>query len=176
MSARQQRDWAASLGTAARPARLPTAAEVDAIWHSACVQVPPVPRDVASAPLTELDVDVTQTLSARGEVTDRIAAGKTWIQSDKSSATRATNYGWHVPRKEVSDGPVPGESQARLRRPTWRGIPVYPDSMGGYVIQPAAQAHTWDHVDYSQLGYAVRRASGTVSASEPPDTKPSGSL
>lgn len=156
LSARQQQVWAESVG-----GRLPTVEEWDAVVHSACVVVEPRPRDVATAPLDALDSDVMAAIHERGEDTIRIVAGKTWVQHSQSSGARATNYGWHVPPSEVDRA-----------RQTWRGIRVYPDTRGGYVIQPPAQAHSWSHVDYSQLGYAVRTPQGTETAPDDVDTDP----
>ena len=156
LSALEQRTWAESIG-----GRLPTPAEVDAIAAHACVLVPPRPRDVVTAALDAVDADISTALEQRGEDTNRIAAGKTWVRSSQSSAARATNYGWHVPASEVD--------RSTLK---WRGIRVYPTTDPAlYVIQPAAQAHSWGHVDYSQIGYAVRDLAGGGPPSGP-DTLP----
>lgn len=148
MSGREQRRWAARVG-----GRRPTASDFDAIWQHADVRVPPNPRDVATAPLDALHDDVVEALD--GSCSDRIAAGKTWLDS-------GANYGWLVPAAMVTAG---------ARSPTWRGIRVYPTSLpDAYAIQPVGHAHGPDHVDYSQLGYAVREVE--VEDTEPDTPKP----
>ncbi len=160
MSALEQKTWAESIG-----GRLPTETEVVTIARHACVIVTPKPRNVATAPHDALHDDVEAALANRGEDTERVMAGKTWVQHSQSSSARATNFGWLVPAQDVDRG-----------RMTWRGIRVYPTSDPGlYAIQPAAQAHMWGHVDYSQLGYAVRDRNGASDPPEPdsgPDTLP----
>jgi hypothetical protein len=143
VSCEQQRAWARGLG-----ARLPTAVEFDEMWRTADVRVTPKPRDVTKAPLDALHGDA---VAAGARADQRIALGKTWLHSVDGSVV---NYGWHVPIAEVM--PTQGV-------PTWRGIKVYLAQTGrdAYVIQPPGKAHGATHVDYSQIGYAVRAAPGT---------------
>ena len=157
MSATEQKHWAESIG-----GRLPTAVEFDAIWNSACVQVTPHPRRAATAPLDALNEDVAKAIEDRGEATDRVAAGKTWLTSRKTTSHKAVNYGFHVPLDELMGN-------------LWRGIKTYAAKSGnGRVIQPEANAHIWGHKDYSQLGYAVRDIEDVDDTDPPPkaDDKP----
>ena len=149
----QQREWAESIG-----GRLPAAEEFDAVWAGADVQVMPVPRDVTTAPLDSLDDDVRAAATYSGQVDPLIACGKTWIDDGSG---RTTNYGWHVPMRDVSGG-------------HWRGIKVHPTTVDAYVIQPAGHAHDEHHVDYSQAGYAVRDVDAPETA-DPTDPYPEDS-
>jgi hypothetical protein len=60
----------------------------------------------------------------------------------------AVNYGLFVPRNEV---------KANTGGWFWHGIKCYPtESTDWFVIQDDGARHGWTHVDWSQLGYAVR--------------------
>lgn len=134
----EQRAWAAAQG-----GRLPTPAEFDAIYRAAEFKIRPSTHDVATTSMTELNKDA---VAAGAKPGDSIAIGKTWVGGGSDR-----NYGWYPPPDEVS---LPDENGKRF----WRGIPVTPAVTGGglFVIQPVSDAHQGqDHVDYSQIGYAV---------------------
>lgn len=146
ISAQVQKDWAHSIG-----GRLPTAAEFDQAYLTANIRVPFVPRKVDTAPLDAMHEDVVKACNAQPIPAEerRIIVGKTWIDSNKP-----INYGGFVPSFEVKNGVWVGQ-----------GIKVYPTSSPEMmVIQPPGGKHGWNHVDYSQIGYAVipRPHGGTV--------------
>lgn len=133
-----QKAWAESLG-----GRLPRLAEADAIWATADVRVLPHTYPGGVGPLTSLDDDARR---AGAKVTDRIAAGKHWID-----AAAVTNYGFFVPKSQVT-------FSADLGHMAWKGIKAYPSSTmpdAWYVLQSPGTDHNDQHVDYSQAGYAV---------------------
>lgn len=111
------------------------------------MRVDPVPRNVVTAPLTALNADVAAALAASSTPdTDAVAAGKTWLDIN-------TNYGWLVHADETELNPNDGVRY-------WHGLKTYATTVPeGRAIQPVSAFHAGqDHVDYSQLGYAVRDA------------------
>lgn len=110
----------------------------DLIYQQAEVRIPPFPGEVTERLAKDHSADIDKML-ARGAKSIQpetliATVGKSWVLSNKATADRAVNYGWHCER--------------------WRGgtVPVSRafHATDVQVIQPPSTAHNLEHVDYSQ--------------------------